>query len=51
MKFRKPILQQFKKVWLDEEGYRQLRVLKKILKKSMAQIIKDLIQKCFSDNQ
>jgi len=43
MKFRKPILGQYKRVWLDEEGHMKLRVLKKRLKKSMAQIIKDLI--------
>jgi len=43
MKYRKPILDQFKRIWLDKEGHDKLREMKKAKKKSMAQIVKDLI--------
>ena len=42
-KIRKPILDQYKRVWLDKEAHLKLRILKKLKKRSMAQIVKDLI--------
>ena len=40
---REPILNQYKRVWLDKEAHKKLRYLKLKDKKSMAQIVKNLI--------
>lgn len=43
--YRKPILEQYKRVWLDKETHKKLRYIKLKEKQSMAQIVKNLILK------
>lgn len=42
---RQPKLKLFRAVWLTRESHKQLRDLKKLHKKSMAEIVIDLIKK------
>lgn len=48
--YRKPVLEQHKRVWLDKESHKKLRFLKKTEEQSMAQIIKDLILKKYLES-
>lgn len=43
--FRKSVLDLPKRVGISDDSYNKLKELKKIIKKSMAQIVIDLIQK------
>jgi len=42
--FRKPELEQFRPIFLTREGHKLLKAQKKIQKKSMAQILDNLIK-------
>lgn len=44
---RKPILEQYKLIWLDREGYETLRKTKKETTLSMAQLVKDAIMSSY----
>ena len=43
MKYRKTKLKQYKRGWFDRETHTYLKILKRQMKKSMMQIVKDLV--------
>jgi len=48
-KFRKPELEQFRPIFLTREGHKLLKAQKKIQKKSMAQILDNLIKEIYGN--
>jgi len=48
-KFRKPELEQFRPIFLTREGHKLLKAQKKLQKKSMAQILDNLIKNKYGE--
>lgn len=47
--YRKPELEQYRKVWITQKVYKILRAEKRKQKKSMARIVQDVIEEKYGD--